>query len=173
MSNPRKVFVGGAVVAGLAAMLAGSVTAGMIAPSVEKKLRGQLVLTDAVLSTGGLKHKAALNAIKAANKKELKAVKKEGGVSYYAFHWTGFLRKKPRTNSLSLEFYKKEGKKFASGMSASKGLTGVNPGITILRGHTEITEDDGVTTGKTYKIKLVATIGNKDHLLASTVVTFK
>ena len=173
MANSRKVMVGGLVAAGVAAMLVGSINAGMIAPSVGRKFKGRLIVTATALSTAGQNNATAKKTIQTANLTELKPTRKEDGVSYYAFHWTAFMRKKPRTTTLSLEFYKKQGKKFVKGMSASKGLTGIDPGITILRGHTEISEDDGVTTGKTYKIKLVATIGNTDHILASTVITFK
>ncbi len=174
MTHSGRVLAAGLVTAGLVGLLVGDVVAGQISPAVGKRLRGRLIVSDAPLATGGQKVKAALKTINAAHKTTLTPSKKDGGVNYYAFHWTAFMRKKPRVSSLSLEFYKKEGKKkFASGMSANKGLQGVNPSLTILRGHTEISEDDGVTTGKTYKIKLVATIGSRDHLLAQTVVTFK
>lgn len=173
MAKSSKLVGLGFLAIGLSALLASQATAGGLNKKVQRSFRGRLIITTSPLAPSGRTVRDTVKAIKKAHQSAIAPARKDGGVAYYAFNWTAFMRKKPRVGSLSLEFYKKEGKKVSSGMSASKGLTGVNPNVTILSGRTQISEDDGVTAGKTYKVKLVATIGGRDHVLASTVLSFK
>jgi|GEM_PF-3160496 len=173
MARSHKLLSVGVFAIGLSALLVSWAAADGLTRRVQHKFRGRLIVTTSALSVTGRTQSEAVKAIKAAHQKAIAPARKDGGVAYYSFYWTAFMRRKPRATSLSLEFYKKEGGKVSSGMSANKGLTGISPNVTILRGQTQISEDDGVTAGKTYKVKLVATIGGRDHTLASTFLTFK
>jgi len=89
-----------------------------------------------------------------------------GGDDVYAwsFVYTAFMAKASGASSLSLEFY--DGSKFV----ADQRLTGVDPKSTVIEGELAITEDDGLTKGKKYTLKLVK---GESTVLASTSIEMK
>jgi hypothetical protein len=89
-----------------------------------------------------------------------------GGDDVYSwsFMYTAFLTKASGTTSLTLEFY--DGTKYV----ADQKLTGVDPKMTVLEGDVSITEDDGLTKGKKYTVKLVK---GENTVLSSTTLEMK
>lgn len=89
-----------------------------------------------------------------------------GGDDVYAwsFVYTAFLTKASGTTTLTLEFY--DGTKYV----ADQKLTGVDPKMTVLEGEVSITEDDGLTKGKKYTVKMVK---GENTVLASTTLEMK
>ncbi len=79
------------------------------------------------------------------------------------FVYTAFLNKTGAT-SLTLEFYD------GANYSANKTLTGVDPKMTVLEGDVEITEDDNITKGKTYTLKLTGKIRGKEAVISTTTL---
>ncbi|HUQ01576.1 MAG TPA: hypothetical protein VM261_03735 [Kofleriaceae bacterium] len=82
-------------------------------------------------------------------------------VQEWTFNYTAFLKNAAGVKSLKLEFYR--GDTYA----ADQTLTEVDPKLTVVEGDVTINEDDGLTKGKTYTLKLVGTVKGKDVVLAS------
>lgn len=127
--------------------------------------KGKLIVSRSPLESVG-DDKATIAKIKKDTLTEV--VGSEGGdeVWGWSFVYTAFLSKTGAT-SLNLEFY--DGAKYV----ADKTLTGVDPKLTVLEGDIEITEDDGLTKGKKYTLKLVGKIKGKETVLASTMLEMK
>ena len=83
----------------------------------------------------------------------------------WTFHYTAFLKKKAPSANLELDFY--DGKD----LKGNPGLTGVDTSAPVLEGDLTISENDGPAKGHKYTVKLVATVNNKDVVLASTTLT--
>ena len=81
-------------------------------------------------------------------------------VPTWIFVYNAFLKTTGAT-SLKLEFYD------GSNYSADKSLTGVDPKMTVLQGDIEITEDDNITKGKTYTLKLTGKVRGKEVTFAT------
>jgi hypothetical protein len=125
--------------------------------------KGKIIVSNSPLENLG-DDKATIAKIK---KDQLTAVVgAPGGDDVYAwmFVYTAFLSKASGTTSLSLEFY--DGTKFV----ADQKLTGVDPKMTVLEGEVAITEDDGLTKGKKYTLKLVK---GENTVLSSTTIEMK
>lgn len=92
----------------------------------------------------------------------------EGGDEVWAwsFVYTAFLNK-AGSSTMKLEFY--DGTKYV----ADQTLTNVDPKMTVLEGDVAITEDDGLTRGKTYTVKMVGRLKGKEVVLATTSLTMK
>ena len=102
-------------------------------------------------------------AIKTERLKELSGEARDD-VTYWHFHYTAFLTKTGATQ-LKMEFYTSD-KKFVANM----GLDGVDPKTPVLSGEISINEDDGLSKGKPYIIKLVT---DRDVVVASTPLVMK
>ncbi|MCX5743663.1 MAG: hypothetical protein NT062_14320 [Proteobacteria bacterium] len=122
--------------------------------------RGQLVVSKDEL----VEAKNDKETIAKINGARLKVVegKKNDDVVFWHFHYTAFLAKTGSAN-LKLEFY--DDKK----LSANQSLTGVDPKNAVLSGDIAINEDEGLTKGKTYTIRLE---NDKDQVVAETKVQF-
>jgi hypothetical protein len=158
MSSHRLMFA--AVFVAAMVGVGGLATADM-SRNVIAAFRGDLVITKGDLPEGK-NEKDTIAKIKAERVKELTGEARDD-VVYWRFHYTAFLNKAGSTQ-LKMEFY--TDKKFV----AEKGLEGVDPKITVLSGDISINEDDGLTKGKTYTIKLV---NDKDVSVASTTLVMK
>lgn len=92
----------------------------------------------------------------------------EGGDEVWAwsFVYTAFLSK-AGSSTMKLEFY--DGDKYV----ADQTLTNVDPKMTVLEGEVSITEDDGLTKGKKYTVKMVGRLKGKETVLATTTLTMK
>ena len=92
------------------------------------------------------------------------------GVASWSFHFTAFMKSKPKTSSLTLEFYTDDKEKL---FVADKRLNGADPSLQILASTVNISEDENLNRGRKYVVKLVATTGKKTVILASTKIATK
>jgi len=139
---------------------------------VIKKYRGQILITDTALNLMVLGDTA--QTIKTCQKRQLKAVKHDdtGGTPTWTFYYTAFLTAKPRVSTLTMEFYYEmpgEGLE----LRADKTMVGVDRSLKTLQGSITISEDDNVSAGKTYVVKLVDNVRNTSKTYATTKLTFK
>jgi len=159
------------ILTALGLLLAGGISRADLTAQVVKKYRGEILITDTGLDLSVLGD--SKRTIKACEERKLTAVKhEEGGTPTWTFHYTAFLTAKPRVSTLTLEFYYDmpgEGLE----LRADKSLVGVDRTLKILQGRISISEDDNVSAGKTYVVKLVDNVGRKSKTYATTKLTFK
>jgi hypothetical protein len=135
-----------------------------ISRGVLTAFKGELVVTKGDLPEGK-SEKATIAKIKAERLKEITGEPK-GDVTSWRFHYTAFLSK-AGSSQLKLEFYTNDkDKKFV----ADNRLDGVDPKLTVLSGDIQIDEDEGLSKGKAYLVKLV---NDKDVVVASTQLVMK
>jgi hypothetical protein len=145
------------------ALLAGGIASADISSrSVIATFKGQLVISKAELSEGK-NDKDTIARIKAEKVSELKG-EQVADVTQWNFHYTAFLTK-TGNSALKMEFYR-DGKQY----SADKRLDGIDPKSVVLTGQITIDEDEGLSKGKSYVIKLV---GPGDSVVASTTIAMK
>jgi hypothetical protein len=145
MTTARKII---SIAVVLAALVIGGTANAEMSRGVIAAFKGQLVISKTDLPEGK-NDKDTISKIKAAKVTELTGEAQED-VTYWNFHYTAFLSKAGST-TLKLEFYK-DGKQFV----ADKTLDGVDPKSSVLSGEISINEDEGLTKGKAYVVKLVA-----------------
>lgn len=143
---------------------------GLVAPAqadVSKKViasfKGKMLVSEAPLEAAG-DDKATIAAWKSKNVATLKGHQNGNDVQEWTFNYTAFLSK-TGSSSLKLEFY--DGAKY----SADRTLTGVDPKDPVLEGDITIDEDEGLTKGKKYTLKLVATVKGKETVVSTATVT--
>jgi hypothetical protein len=158
MSSHRLMFA--VVVVTAIAGLNGVASADM-SRNVIAAFRGELVITKGELPEGK-NDKDTIAKIKAERLKELTGEARDDVMSWH-FHYTAFLNK-PGSTRLKVEFYL--GNKFV----ADNRLDGVDPKMTVLSGDISINEDEGLSRGKAYVIKVVT---DKDVVVASTPLVMK
>ena len=149
-----------AVLVAAAAVFAGGVASADINKNVINAFRGQLIITKGELPEGK-NDKDTIAKIKAAQIRELQG-EVNGDVKQWSFNYAAFVSRTGAT-SLKLEFWK-DGKQYA----ADKSLTGVDPKSSLLTGEIGINEDDNITPGKSYTLKLVA--GGSTTVAQATLV---
>lgn len=144
--STRRLMSSAVVVA--IAMLAGGIASADMSKNVISAFRGQLVITKGELPEG----KNDADTIKRIKAERLTSITGETSdeVTSWNFHYTAFLNK-TGASSLKMEFYK-DGKTY----SADKRLDGIDPKSGVLTGDIQINEDEGLTKGKSYMIKLVS-----------------
>lgn len=125
--------------------------------------RGQIVITKEDLPEGK-NDKDTISKINAARVKSLDG-KVNDEVSTWSFHYTAFLKSTGSAN-MKLEFYTKD----KNQLSANQSLSGVDPKNAVISGDISISEDEGLTKGKTYVVKLES---EKGAVVAETELTFK
>ena len=140
----------------------GGIASADMSRNVIAAFRGELVITKGELPEGK-SEKDTIAKIKTERIKELTGEAKDD-VVYWHFHYTAFLSK-PGSSLLKMEFYTSD-KKFV----ADNRLDGVDPKSTVLSGDISINEDEGLSKGKAYTIKLVT---DKDVVVASTSLVMK
>lgn len=142
----------------------GGVAAADMSRNVIAAFHGELVITKGDLPEGK-SEKDTITKIKSERLKELSGEAKDD-VVYWHFHYTAFLTK-AGASQLKMEFYTSDkDKKFV----ADNQLDGVDPKSMVLTGDISINEDEGLSKGKTYVIKLVT---DKDVVVASTSLVMK
>jgi hypothetical protein len=144
-----------------AALVFGGVASADMTKPVINAFRGQLIISKGELPEGK-NDKDTIAKIKAAKIAALTGEAQED-VTYWNFHYTAFLSK-TGSQKLKMEFY--SGKQLA----ADKTLDGIDPKSAALSGDISINEDEGLTKGKTYTVKLVTA---NNHVVASTSLTMK
>ena len=145
----------------VAAVAWGGVAAADMSRGVITAFKGELVITKGELPEGK-SDKETIAKIKAERLKELSGEAKSDVTSWF-FHYTAFLTK-PGATELTMEFW--NGKKLA----ANKRINGIDPKITALSGDISIDEDEGLTKGTTYQVKLVT---EKNAAVAQTALVMK
>lgn len=158
----------GALTLALTFALLGTAHAG-VSKKVQKVFRGQILITDGPLPEATGDDAATVSALKKARVKELKHTELDG-VAEWSFDYTAFLKKKPKTSSLSVDFYTADKAKL---YVANKGLMGIDPNLTVLSGTLTINEDDGLNRGRTYIIKVTGKVKGREVTFAETKVKFK
>lgn len=155
---PRKIILAAVAIAALIGSVAyADMTRGVIAA-----FKGQLVITKGELPEGK-NDKDTIQKIKKERLTSLTGEMQED-VAYWSFHYTAFL-KKTGNSKLKMEFYR-DGKQFV----ADKTLDGIDPKSAVLTGDISINEDEGLSKGKAYVIKLVA---GKNTVVATTNLLMK
>lgn len=144
-----------------AAIVFGGVAHADMSKNVISAFKGQLVVSNTDLPEGK-NDKDTIAKIKASKVAALVGETRED-VTYWHFHYAAFL-KQTGASKLKLEFY--NGKQLA----ADKTLDGIDPKSALLTGEISINEDEGLTKGKTYTVKLV---NAKNTVVSSTSLTMK
>jgi hypothetical protein len=158
--SSRPLFSAAVLVA--AAVGWGGIATADVSKGVIAAFRGDLVVTKGDLPEGK-NEKDTIAKIKAERIKELEGEAK-GTTMGWHFHYTAFLTK-TGASKLTLEFYTSDKK-----LVANNQLEGVDPKHSVLSGDVSIDEDDGLTKGKAYTLKLVT---DKDVVVASTPLVMK
>lgn len=133
-----------------------------IPKKIQKKFRGQILITDAPLP----EEVSAKDGVKIYKKLAKTSLKGEDldGVMSWTFFYTAFLKKAPKTGDLTLDFHTADKEKL---YVANKRLQ-INGNVTIISGKITITEDDGPNRNRTYHLILRAKKGNKEIEVAKT-----
>jgi hypothetical protein len=148
----------------VAAVGSGGIASADMSRNVIAAFKGELIITKGELPEGKTE-KDTIAKIKTERIKELTGEARED-VVYWHFHYTAFLTK-PGSTLLKMEFYTNDkDKKFV----ADNRLDGVDPKTTVLSGDISINEDEGLSKGKSYIIKLV---NDKDVVVSSTPLVLK
>lgn len=148
-----------------AAMLIGGIGDAVadMSKNVISAFRGQLVISKAELPEGK-NDKDTIAKIKASKVTSIEGETRDD-VTYWRFSYAAFLSKAGAVK-LKMEFYKDNGKQ----LSADKTLDGIDPKSSLLTGEISISEDEGLTKGKTYTIKLVT---ERDAVVATATLLMK
>lgn len=125
--------------------------------------KGKIIVSNAPLESQG-DDKATIAKIKKDTLTTVVGAPGGDDVHAWTFVYTAFMAKASGVTTLTLEFY--DGTKYV----ADQKLTGVDPKMTVLEGEVSITEDDGLTKGKKYTLKLVK---GENTVLASTTIEMK
>ena len=147
----------------VAALGWGGVAAADVSRGVTAAFKGDLVITKGDLPEGK-NDKETIARIKAERLKELTG-EARNDVTGWFFHYTAFLSKTGATE-LTLEFWRTDDKRLA----ANKRINGIDPKIQALSGDISIDEDEGLTKGKAYVVKLVT---EKNVVVAQTPLMMK
>jgi hypothetical protein len=148
----------------LAATLGHRVAAAEVSQGVIAAFRGQLVVSKDELPEGK-NDKDTITKIKAAQLKELVGAAK-ADVTAWHFHYTAFVNRGGAT-SLKLIFYTDDKD---HRYVADQRLDGVDPKSSVLSGDISIDEDEGLTKGKSYLLKLET---DKEVIVAQAQLTMK
>jgi len=161
----RRLFLALPVAFALAVSLTATPARADLPKKVIAAFKGKIIISNAPLEGTG-DDKATIAKFKKEALTEV--VGQAGGddVWTWNFVYTAFL-KTAGASSLKFEFY--DGTKYV----ADQSLTNVDPKMTVLEGDISITEDDGLTKGKRYTLKLVGTVKGKETVVASTVLDMK
>ena len=162
MRSHRRLMSAAVVIA--AAVVWGGLASAEVSKNVITAFKGDLVITKGELPEGK-SEKDTIAKIKTERLKELTGEARDN-VVYWHFRYTAFLSK-PGATQLKMEFYTNDkDKKFV----ADNRLEGVDPKSMVLSGEISINEDEGLSKGKPYLIKLVT---DKDAVVASSVLVMK
>jgi hypothetical protein len=110
--------------------------------------------------------------IKTYREQKIKVVQHEeiDGVATWRFHFMAFMKRKPLSTTLSLDFYTDDKEKL---FVAQKRMSGADPSLTLLTSSVSINADEGLKKGGRYIVKLTAPSGKKEVVLAEAKLTTK
>jgi hypothetical protein len=146
----------------VAAVAWGGVAAADMSRNVIAAFKGDLVITKGELPEAKT-DKDTIAKIKSERLKEVTGEAKND-VTAWLFHYTAFLSKTGATE-LTLEFWNPDKK-----LAANKRINGINPKDPVLSGEISIDEDEGLTKGKAYTVKLVT---ESNAVVAQTPLVMK
>ncbi len=137
---------------------------------IAKAFKGQLIISEDELPAPDPSD--AKGTIKTYKQLALKTITGSvaDGVATFDFHFTAFMKAKPKTSSLTLEFYTDDKEKL---FVADKRLNGADPNVSILASTVKISEDENLNRNRKYTVNLVATQGKKSVILATTKIATK
>ncbi|HTM22638.1 MAG TPA: hypothetical protein VL172_19080 [Kofleriaceae bacterium] len=135
---------------------------------VSAAFKGQLIVTANQLDLGG----DAADVIASIRKKNLTVLKHDDGEDgpVWGFYFTAFMNRTPGAKAVSLDFYTDDSQ---HRYAANKRLEGIDPHARLLQHNILISEDDGLDVGKRYLVKLTASAGGHDVVLATTKLTVR
>jgi hypothetical protein len=168
MMKGKGLVIGALAIAGALVIGNAAVNAAGLSVKVRKAFKGQIVITAQAL---GMPYPSDKQTISKWKKRRLKEVTHTmvDGVPTWRWYYSAFLKKKPRTNMLSFDFYTADKK---ADYKANKKI-GVDPNVTILQGVMSISEDDNLSKGKTYVVKLTGEVRGREVVFARTKITVK
>jgi hypothetical protein len=134
--------------------------------AVQKQLKGQMFISPEPLPQSADSDAALVKALKKANQPELKHVTADG-VATWRFHVLAFMKQKPGTSQISLDFYLDDK---THAFVAQERLAGIDKDLTLLDAQVDLSEDDGLAANKSYIVKLSAESRGKEVILATTKV---
>ena len=131
-----------------------------ISIAVYKAFKGSILISKVQLPH---KYDDDQTTIKAFQKAQLKKLghEKLDGLATWSFHYLAFMKRNSPVSQLSFDFY--VGKNYV----ASKRIS-VDTSTKILSGLITMTEDDNLSAGKQYQVKLVAESKGREIVLAET-----
>ena len=135
-----------------------------VSPAIQKKLKGKMFLSDDAFRLDGEDDAEVVKNIQKNAKAALKHTS-EGDIATWHIAFVAFLGKKPGVTQVSVDFY--DGK---NTYVANKRLSGVAADISVLASEFDISEDDGLTRGKPYAVKLTGSVKGKDVVFATAKI---
>ena len=158
-----------ALLAALALVLAaGGAASADVSESVQKKFRGQILVSAEPLPETATDEAEQVRALKKAA--TTLVAHGPGEPAVWRFHFMAFMKKKPGATQVALDFYTDDKKK---DFVAQERLTGIDPVLTLLHSQVELSEDDGLAAGRSYVVKLTAEVKGKEVVLATTKLRTK
>jgi hypothetical protein len=148
----------------LAITLGNQVASAEMSRGVIAAFRGQLVVSKDELPEGK-NDKETISKIKAAQLKDVVG-EPRGDVTGWHFHYTAFVKNGGATSLKMLFYTDDKDHRYV----ADQRLDSVDPKSAVLSGDITIDEDEGLTKGKSYVIKLET---DKDVVVAEAHVTMK
>lgn len=140
-----------------------------VSKKVQAALKGQIFFSAEPLPQQADDDAATVKAIKKASVSSLGHSMVEG-VPAWRFHFMAFMSKTPGVDMVSLDFYTDDKAKL---FVANKRLAGIDPKLMMLESEVTISEDDGLSAGKSYVVKLSAQHKGKEFVLATAKVKTK
>ncbi len=131
---------------------------------VTSTFKSQIVVSSGELAADK-NDKATIDGIKKARLTEVPS-HDTGDVKAWTFHYTAFLGKAGAA-TLKVKFFTADKD---NNYVADQSLSGIDPKSSVLSGDLTISEDEGLTRGKAYVMKLVT---DSDVVLAQTPLTMK
>ena len=140
------------------------------ADKISNAFRGKILFSvDPLPPPDAENAKATIKSYKSLALKTLGSSEADG-VATWQFYFTAFMKKKPKTSSLTLEFYTADKEKL---FVADKRLNGADPNMQILSSPVTISEDENLNRNRKYNVKLVAKVKGKDVTLATGAIATK
>lgn len=140
-----------------------------VSEAVQKKFRGQLLVSTDPLPDGAADDAELIRQLKKAHT-GIVAHSKGESVPVWRFHFMAFMDKKPGVTQVALDFYTDDKKK---AFVAQERLAGIDPKLTLLEAQVELSEDDGLAADRSYLVKLTAEVKGKEIVLATTKLRTK
>jgi hypothetical protein len=151
-------------------LVAAGPAAADVSEAVQKKLKGKMYLAAEPISLDGDGDAEVVKNLEKHARPTIKHHAESDGVASWRIAFVAFMNKKPGVSQVSLDFYTDDAKK---AYVANKRLTGISPDIALLASEIDISEDDGLTRGRSYVVKLTATVKGKDVVLSTASLKTK